>query len=156
MSRKSLVRSSSVSRREFGRRVALAAGAGIVAADLAAGADPTLHAHGGHRESLDRSGQTPPNLSEAGRVRFDSMWENVLRKHGDRLDDDQKARMRKIITNNVKLLEAVYAVALTNGDTPATTLRLLDGQRPSPTHAPSSAPRAGAPRNRRPSPGAER
>ena len=66
-------------------------------------------------------------LSAEGRVRFESMWQNVLRKHGDRLTEDQKTRMRKIIANNVTMLETIYAVPVRNGDAPATTLRLTEG-----------------------------
>jgi hypothetical protein len=53
------------------------------------------------------------------------MWQNVQRKHGDRLTEDQKVRMRKIIANNVRLLESVYAVPVKNGDAPATALLLV-------------------------------
>jgi len=56
------------------------------------------------------------------------MWQAVLRKHGDRLTAEQKARMQKIIASNVRMLESIDAVALKNGDTPASTLLLAVGK----------------------------
>ena len=112
MARKSSPRSS-LSRREFGQRVALATGAGITAA-----------ARAGTAEASVQDDRAAEKLSAEGRVRFESMWQNVLRKHGDRLTADQKTRMRKIIANNVTMLETIYAVPVRNGDAPATTLRL--------------------------------
>ena len=114
LARKSSPRSSTLSRREFGQRVALVTtAAGIAASARAADA----------RAQDDRAVE---KLSVEGRVRFESMWQNVLRKHGGRLTDEQKTRMRKIIANNVAMLESVYAVALNNGDAPATTLLLVE------------------------------
>ena len=115
MTRKSSPRSS-LSRREFGQRVALVTGAGITASARASAA-----------EALAQDDRALEKLSAEGRVRFESMWQNVLRKHGDRLTEDQKTRMRKIIANNVTMLETIYAVPVRNGDAPATTLRLTEG-----------------------------
>ena len=113
MARKSSPRSSPLSRREFGQRVALATGAGIAASARTA-------------DALGQDDRAVEKLSAEGRVRFESMWQNVLRRHGGRLTDEQKTRMRKIIANNVAMLETVYAVALNNGDAPATTLLLVE------------------------------
>ena len=126
MAKRSSPASSSVSRREFGRRIALVSGAVPSARVLGAfaGASPEeLSSHHGPGAQSDRAVQ---DLSAEGRVRFDSMWQNVLRKHGDRLSDEQKTRMRKIIASNVTMLESVYAVAVANGDTPATALLLVE------------------------------
>jgi hypothetical protein len=109
---------SSLSRREFGQRVALAtAGAGIASSARADG-------HSRLAEASAQDDRAVAKLSAEGRVRFESMWQNVLRKHGDRLTADQKTRMRKIIASNVTMLETIYAVPVRNGDAPATTLRL--------------------------------
>src|SRR3954467_12728804 len=102
--------------------IALLAGAGVVAAHVDAAASAGA-------ESTDRVEQGEADvqkLSAEGRVRFESMWQNVLRKHGDRLNDEQRTRMRKIIVSNVTMLEAVYAVPLSNGDAPATILLLKE------------------------------
>jgi hypothetical protein len=119
MARKSSSRSSALSRREFGQRVALATGAGLASSAPAAGAD-------GHHDAAAQDDRAMEKLSAEGRVRFESMWQNVLRRHGDRLTADQKTRMRKIIASNVKMLETIYAVPVGNGDAPATTLLLTE------------------------------
>ena len=97
-----------VSRREFGRRLAVASAAVAAMPGAIRATEPQ-----------------PPSAD--GDTRIDAMWQSVLRKHGDRLTQDQKARLRKIITYNVRLLDAVAAFPLSNGDAPATTLRLVDG-----------------------------
>ena len=114
MTRKSSPRSS-LSRREFGQRVALVTGAGITASARAS----VVEAPAQDDRALEK-------LSAEGRVRFESMWQNVLRRHGDRLTADQKTRLRKIIASNVKMLETIYAVPVGNGDAPATTLLLTE------------------------------
>ena len=119
MNRKSRHGSSSVSRREFGKRLAVVTGAGIVPSARAV--EP--HAAG---SALDQNDPALQRLSAEGRLRFDLMWQNILRKHGDRLTDEQQSRMRKIVATNVAMLESVYAVAVKNGDAPATSLLLLD------------------------------
>jgi len=82
-------------------------------------------------------------LSPEGRARFETMWQNVLRAHGDRFTDGQKARLRRIVLRNATMLEAVYAIDVKNGDGPATILRLVDGGAP-------SKPGAAQPKTRRP------
>src|SRR6185503_14387660 len=120
-------RSSRLSRREFGKQVALVTGAAVVPSPRVSGrvAAAAAGEHAGHAP-FNQSDPALEKLSADGRVRFESMWQNVLRKHGDRLSDEQKVRMRKIIANNVVMLEAIYAVPVRNGDTPATTLLLVD------------------------------
>jgi hypothetical protein len=114
---------SSVSRREFGKRLAVVTGAAIVPSARVAGGAGESHAAG---SALDQNDPVLQRLSAEGRLRFDLMWQNILRKHGDRLTDEQKSRMRKIVATNLAMLESVYAVAVKNGDAPATSLLLLD------------------------------
>jgi len=128
LARKSSPRSSPLSRREFGQRVALATGAGIVASTPVSGDVRPAHADGdaGHQDPVNPDDPAIRKLSAEGRVRFESMWQSVLRKHGARLTGEQKTRMRKIIANNAAMLESVYAVSVNNGDAPATTLLLVE------------------------------
>jgi hypothetical protein len=118
-----------LSRRAFGRRVALAtAAAGVIPSARVLGmADASrTDGAGGHHARFTQDGPTSHALSPEGRERLESMWQNVQRKHGDRLTEEQKVRMRKIIANNVRMLESVYAVPVKNGDAPATALRLVE------------------------------
>jgi hypothetical protein len=139
--RKSGPGSSSLSRRQFGKRVALAAGAGAVscAGVQVAGSDVD-----GYADRLEQSDPDLHKLSAEGRVRFESMWQSVLRKHAD-FSEEQRTRMRKIIVDNVTLLESVYAVGLENGDAPATILLLKDQ-----STAPRRARTGAAPARRKP------
>jgi hypothetical protein len=104
------------------------AAAGIAPAARAAGRADPPHAGGVavHHGPFEQDGAAAHALSPESRARFESMWENVQRKHGHRLTEEQQARMRKIVANNVRLLESVYAVPVTNGDAPATALRLVE------------------------------
>jgi hypothetical protein len=102
---------------------------------------------------LDQNDPALEKLSAEGRLRFDLMWQNILRKNGDRLTDEQKSRMRKIVATNVTMLESLYAVPVNNGDAPATSLLLLDDKAARPSVAPASRPPARPPRTNRKSPG---
>jgi hypothetical protein len=143
VAKRSAPASSPVSRREFSKQIALVAGAvpsTRVLGSLASLSPESPAAHHGPVSQNDRVQE----LSADGRLRFETMWQNVLRKHGDRLSDEQKSRLRKIVANNVVMLESVYGVALANGDTPATALLLVEDQSTSRRRTPRS-PATGAP-----------
>ena len=135
-----------LSRRAFGRLAIVGAG-GLASAkhagSSAAGTHPALH----------QGAQTDPDaalqkLSRDARARFESMWQSVLRQHGDKFNDEQTARIRRIVARNVAMLEAVYAVDVRNGDGPATVLRLVDGSTPRRQRSATPPKRAGGVRKR--------
>jgi len=121
---------SAVSRREFGRKAALA----VAAATFAPSA--TISRASDTSPSLAQPQQGPDlsDLSPEARAEIDAKLANVIRRWGDRLDDEQKTRMRTIITRHVRMLETVRKFPLQNGDTPASVLKLF-------TSAPASARR---------------
>jgi hypothetical protein len=132
-----------LSRRAFGRLAI--AGTGALAVARHAGAGPADGHTAGHVGAQSQPDVTLQKLSPEARARFDSMWQSVMRKHGDRFSEEQKARMRRIIARNVAMLDAVYAVDVKNGDGPATVLRLIDGSTPGrPGGARAQQPGAGA------------
>ena len=140
MDRTSSPRAPALSRREFGKRVALVTGA-AASLQRASSGSSVIPA------PADASNQDDPSvrsLSAAGRIRFESMWHNVLEKHGHRFTDDQKMRMRKIIAYNVTLLGSIYAVPVKNDDTPATSLLLVEDKTSPRRVAPPARPPAGA------------
>jgi hypothetical protein len=51
-----------------------------------------------------------------------------MTRWGSRLSDDQKTRMRTIITRHVRMLETVRAYPLENGDSPASVLKLVENR----------------------------
>jgi hypothetical protein len=133
---------SQLSRRAFGR---LAIGGGLTVAKHAGPNAADAHAadHFGSQTQPDVALQ---KLSTEARARFDSMWQGVLRKHGEKFNDEQKARIRRIVARNVAMLEAVYAVDVRNGDGPATVLRLVDGSTPRRQRSATPPKRAGGAR----------
>jgi hypothetical protein len=145
--------SSRLSRREFGRHAALLSGAAVLPSVNASASIDHPHAgtHAGQNVPTDQDEPALRKLSPEGRSRFESMLQSVLQKHRDHLTDDQKIRLRKIVASNVTMLEAVYAVPLNNGDTPATILLLLDDSTTPRTPDSNSPPRAAStPATRKP------
>jgi hypothetical protein len=74
-------------------------------------------------------------LSPQARAEIDAKVENVIRRWGDRLSEEQKTRARTIITRHVRMLETVRKFPVHNGDSPAAVLKL---------YATASAPAATA------------
>ena len=99
-----------VSRRAFGKTIAVAAAVLQPAAPPASAQEP------------DEDG-----LSAADRQEVDAKLADTLRKYGDRLTDDQKDRLRGILTNHQRMLAQIRTFRLENGDTPASTLKLATG-----------------------------
>ena len=106
-----------ISRRSFGRGTVGAALAavvqpGVVAADQEAPVSPT--------------GQAPAasDLSPEQTQEMQARFNDVTRRYGDRLSGDQQGRIRRVLTQNQRMLAPVRAFPIENGDTPATTLKL--------------------------------
>ena len=64
-------------------------------------------------------GLTPEQTADV-----DARLANILRKYGDRFDEDQKKRLRRILAQNERLLAPVRAFVVQNGDPPASVLRI--------------------------------
>ncbi len=58
-------------------------------------------------------------LSPAGRAEVEMKEASIFRKYGDRLGDEQKADIRRIMAESQDGLEKMRAFALENGDQPA-------------------------------------
>ncbi|HEX3878267.1 MAG TPA: hypothetical protein VHW24_14850 [Bryobacteraceae bacterium] len=97
-----------ISRRRFGVRAALA-GSLLPAA---------AQAQQGRGAPLD-----PPQAAEV-----ESRYNEAIRKYGSRLNDQQKQRIRTILTANERMLSHIREFPLDNGDTPATILKLAEGK----------------------------
>ena len=125
-----------VSRREFARSTALAAAAAalVPATTLSQSDDKRPPAPGASQQQ----GADLSDLSPQARAEIDAKVENVIRRWGDRLSDDQKTRARTIITRHVRMLETVRKFPLHNGDSPASVLKLFAA-------APAATPRPSKP-----------
>jgi hypothetical protein len=49
---------------------------------------------------------------------------NIIRKYENRLSDDQRAHLRRILTYNEKMLASVRSFPLQNGDSLASVLKI--------------------------------
>jgi hypothetical protein len=110
------------SRRDFARTAALAAAtAAVLPAELIA------------QEQKTAPKQPPPEkkpkLSPELQAEAEARIENLLRKYGDRLNDDQKAEVRKNITEGMEGVAKLRAFPLDNADEPATVLHLVRSAR---------------------------
>ena len=62
-------------------------------------------------------------LSPAAQAEVEMKVASILRKYGDRLSDDQKADIRRIMAESQEGLEKMRAFKLENGDQPADAFR---------------------------------
>jgi hypothetical protein len=110
--------SPKISRRQFGRKAAVAAAASLsVPAMLAASA-----AHSSPPQ--DQKAEPLKNLTPQQAADVDAKLANILRKYGDRFSDDQKKRLRRILAQHQRLMAPVRDFAVQNGDPPASVLRV--------------------------------
>jgi len=101
------------SRREFSQQAAITAAAVLSAAPaLAAGSDFGGQADASFKLSPDQGQEVEAKLG------------NIVRKYGDRLTQEQRQHLRRILTYNERMLAAVRAFPLQNGDSPASVLKV--------------------------------
>jgi hypothetical protein len=113
-------RGDEISRRQFGRNAAIAAAATLTAPALLAtttAAEEAARPQEKKPEPLE--GLTPEQTAEV-----DARLDSILRKYGSRFNDDQKARLRRILAQNERMMAPVRAFSLQNGDPPASVLRI--------------------------------
>jgi hypothetical protein len=104
------------SRRQFARRAAmLSATAAIVPGEALLPTPPPA--------SQDASSSPP--LSPEGQREADSRYQQILSLYGDRLDDAQKAHIKKMCADLQPTLEKIRKYNLENGNAPALFLKPL-------------------------------
>lgn len=64
----------------------------------------------------------PLNPTESAEV--EARYNEAMRKYGSRLTDEQKQRIRGILTANERMMSRIREFPLDNGDAPATVLKL--------------------------------
>jgi hypothetical protein len=109
---------SSFSRRDFARVAALTAAAGLVPQPVLAQSE----------SAQPLAPQATPKLSPAAQAEAEAKIQNVIRKYGDRLTEEQRADVRKSILQGQEALEKMRGFALDNSDEPATALRVTTGE----------------------------
>ncbi len=125
-------KSARISRREFGLDAAIGA---VAAAALSLSPPSLLNA----RRDPDNISpaipmgeqETPgakPTLTPEQSRDVDAKLANIIRKYGERLSEEQRKHLRRILAYNETMLAPVRAFALQNGDPPVTVLKLSSGK----------------------------
>jgi len=127
-----------ITRREFAQRAAmLSATASLMPAGVLQG-----------REQAAAPAQTPqtaPKLSEAGQAEADSRYQQILSLYSDRLDDAQKANIKRMCAELQPSLERTRNFKLENGDAPALYLKPLYERDKKPQATSASSPSGASP-----------
>jgi hypothetical protein len=123
-------KSARISRREFG----LDAAVGAAAAAAAALSLPPPSLLKARRDSDNISPAIPTGEQETAGARptltpeqsrdVEAKLANIIRKYGERLSEEQRKHLRRILAYNETMLAPVRAFALQNGDPPVTVLNL--------------------------------
>lgn len=109
--------SRKISRREFARR------AGIAAASAAC--LPAQFATPQIAEGTERLQQTSTKLSPESQAEAEEKVQAIFRKYGARLSEDQKAEIRRLVTEGQKPLDALRKFPLENSDQPANVMKIF-------------------------------
>ena len=59
---------------------------------------------------------------------MEARYNNAVRQYGDRLSEEQRQRIRRILAANQRMMSHIREFPLDNGDTPATDLKLEGGK----------------------------
>jgi hypothetical protein len=104
-------------RRTFGRSVVAAAAAAALPAQTTRPTVPSPSPQPADQASAQ-------GLSAGETAEIEERYAQAIRKYGDRLSDDQKQRIRRVLTQNERMLSRIREYSVENGDTPATVLKL--------------------------------
>jgi hypothetical protein len=107
-----------ISRREFARRAALGA-AGVAA--VSAGVISPLATP--PASAAIPPAEDKPKLSAAAQAEAEDNINAIFRKYGERLSEEQKTDIRRMVLEGQEPLEQLRAYPLANSDEPATVLR---------------------------------
>src|SRR5262249_17902982 len=117
-----------ISRREFARTVTVAAVAAGIPTHITAQQEKPPTAPAPPKPAAPNPGQGEPKLTAAARAEGEVKIQNIFRKYGDRLNEEQKADVRKSMLSTQEALEKLRAFPLENSDEPATPFRPLTGK----------------------------
>lgn len=109
-----------ISRREFGLRASLVATASMGVPVLLPVSATDAH----ELRGVEQSDGEKFGLTAAQREEVEAKLANIVRKFGERLTQEQRTHLRKILSFNEKMLASVRAFPLENGDAPASVLRI--------------------------------
>lgn len=132
---------SGISRREFARRAALvSAAASLSPAELLSNSSAALPT-----AEPSPQGSKGPKLSPESQAEMESRLQTIFEQYGSRLNDTQKADLRRLAAEGQAALDRLRAYPADNGDSPALYLKPLIEHERKPSPLPPIPP--GAPRN---------
>ena len=105
----------SLDRRQFTLGAAAVAAAALIHPDKALAQAAT----GSVAELDKKTREAMAKLSPAARAEVEAKVANIFRKYGDRLSEEQKADIRRIMAESQEGFEKMRAFTLENGDQPA-------------------------------------
>jgi hypothetical protein len=125
-------KSARISRREFGLDAAIGAAAAAALSLsppslLAARRDPDNISPAIPTGEQETAGAKPTLTPEQSRD-VDAKLANITRKYGERLSEEQRKHLRRILAYDETMLAPIRAFALQNGDPPVTVLKLSGGK----------------------------
>ena len=103
--------SPGVTRRQFGKQVAFAGLSAALAATPAAAQSEAAH---------------PSEKETTAADDIEARYQQIIRRYGDRLSEEQRKRVRKILVYNEKLLAPIRSFPLDNGQPAATVLKFYE------------------------------
>jgi hypothetical protein len=117
-----------LSRRDFTRGATITAIAAGIPTKIAAQEEKPPTAPAPPKPAAPSPAQGEPKLSAAARAEAEAKIQNIFRKYGDRLNEEQRADIRKSMLSTQEALEKLRAFPLENWDEPATVFRPLTGK----------------------------
>jgi hypothetical protein len=114
-----------ISRRDFGRRAGMGAAIAVSSATLLGCNTASVREAKPGDKTPDQAGGLTADQTQEVEARL----ANVIRKYGNRLSEEQRQHLRRILTYNERMLVSIRTFPLQNGDPPASVLKIsLVGQ----------------------------
>lgn len=111
-------------RRQFALGAAAAASTALLPGKAVLGHDLLAQTAPSDAQSLDKKTRAAmAKLSASAQAEVEMKVASIFRKYGDRLDDEQKADIRRIMAESQEGLEKMRTFKLENGDQPADAFR---------------------------------
>jgi hypothetical protein len=126
---------SLISRRQFARRAAVvSAAATLTPAETILASSPSPAAP-------QSSQNPPPQLSPQAQIEAESRYHQILSLYGDRLDDSQKANIKRMCSDLQATVERIRKFNLQNGNASALYLKpLVEHQKKTSPAVPPKSP----------------
>jgi hypothetical protein len=110
-----------ISRRDFGRWAGIAAAITLSSSSLLGCYTASIHESKPGDQTPDKAGG---GLTADQAQEVEARLANVIRKYGNRLSEEQRQHLRRILTYNERMLVSIRTFPLQNGDPPASVLKI--------------------------------